>query len=90
MLVRRIFQRNRTGCRPRAAARSAIDLELVDPGALGPEAGRALPSESMIRRVLQRVNADDLDARVSSWLRTRVGAIGGRRVIAVDGRTTKR
>ena len=59
------------------------------PGALGLEAGRALPSESTIRRVLERVNADDLDARVSSWLRTRVGAIGGRRVIAVDGKTMR-
>ena len=35
------------------------------------------------------MNADDLDARVSSWLRTRVGAIGGRRVIAVDGKTMR-
>ena len=59
------------------------------PGALGPGAGRALPSESTIRRVLQRVNADDLDARVSSWLRTRVGAIGGRRVIAVEDETMR-
>jgi len=35
------------------------------------------------------VNADDLDARLSSWLRTRVGVIGGRRVIAVDGKTMR-
>ena len=78
------------GCRTLGAMREHVaDLEPADLGALGLEEGRALPSESTIRRVLQRVNADDLDARVSSWLRTRVGAIGGRRVIAVDGRTLR-
>ena len=65
------------------------DLGPDDLGALGPGEGRALPSESTIRRVLERVNADDLDARVSSWLRTRVGAIGGRRVIAVEDETMR-
>ena len=78
------------GCRTLGAMREHVaDLEPADLGALGLEEGRALPSESTIRRVLQRVNADDLDARVSSWLRTRVGAIGGRRVIAVDGKTMR-
>ena len=78
------------GCRTLGAMREHVaDLEPADLGALGPGAGRALPSESTIRRVLERVNADDLDARVSSWLRTRVGAIGGRRVIAVDGKTMR-
>ena len=78
------------GCRTLGAMREHVaDLEPADPGALGLEEGRALPSESTIRRVLERVNADDLDARVSSWLRTRVGAIGGRRVIAVDGKTMR-
>ena len=51
------------------------------------EMGRALPSESAIRRVLQRVDADDLDARVSSWMRT--GTIEDRRAIAVDGKTMR-
>ena len=78
------------GCRSLTAIwEHAADLAPADLEALGLEAGRALPSESTIRRVLQRVNADDLDARVSSWLRTRVGAIGGRRVIAVDGKTMR-
>ena len=78
------------GCRTLGAMREHVaDLEPADLGALGPGEGRALPSESTIRRVLERVNADDLDARVSSWLRTRVGAIGGRRVIAVDGKTMR-
>ena len=78
------------GCRTLGAMREHVaDLEPADLGALGPGAGRALPSESTIRRVLERVNADDLDARVSSWLRTRVGAIGGRRVIAVEDETMR-
>ena len=78
------------GCRSLTAIwEHAADLAPADLGALGLEAGRALPSESTIRRVLQRVNADDLDARVSSWLRTRVGAIGGRRVIAVEDETMR-
>ena len=78
------------GCRTLGAMREHVaDLEPADLGDLDLEEGRALPSESTIRRVLQRVNADDLDARVSSWLRTRVGAIGGRRVIAVDGKTMR-
>ena len=74
------------GCRSLTAIWEHVaDLEPADLGALGLEEGRALPSESTIRRVLERVNADDLDARVASWLRTRVGAIEGRTVIAVDG-----
>ena len=78
------------GCRTLEAMREHVaDLEPADLGDLDLEEGRALPSESTIRRVLERVNADDLDARVSSWLRTRVGAIGGRRVIAVDGKTMR-
>ena len=56
-----------------------------DSGTTNKVTGWALPGESTIRRV----NADDLDARLSSWLRTRVGVIGGRRVIAVDGRTMR-
>ena len=78
------------GCRTLGAMREHVaDLEPADLGDLDLEEGRALPSESTIRGVLERVNADDLDARVASWLRTRVGAIGGRRVIAVDGKTMR-
>ena len=78
------------GCRTLGAMREHVaDLGPDDLGDLDLKEGRALPSESTIRRVLERVNADDLDARVSSWLRTRVGAIGGRRVIAVDGKTMR-
>lgn len=54
------------------------------------ELGRRVPSESTIRRVLQRVDAELLDRLVSAWL---VGqtptAPGCRRVIAVDGKTVR-
>ena len=46
-----------------------------------------LPSESTIRRVLKDLDPGDLDARLTSWFFTRTGAIGGRTVIAVDGKT---
>jgi len=35
------------------------------------------------------VDSGGLDARLSSWMRTGVGVIGGRRVIAVDGKTMR-
>jgi len=41
----------------------AADLEPADLGALGLEAGRALPSESTIRRVLKDLDPAGLDAR---------------------------
>ena len=67
----------------------ATDLEADDLRSSGLEAGRALPSESTIRRVLQDLDPVDLDARLTSWLYTRTGAIAGRRVIAVDGKTMR-
>ena len=78
------------GCRSLTAIwEHAADLEPADPGALGPGAGRALPSESTIRRVLKDLDPAGLDARLTSWLCTRTGTIGGRRVIAVDGKTMR-
>ena len=65
------------------------DLEPADPGALGLEEGRALPSESTIRRVLKDLDPAGLDARLTSWLCTRTGAIAGRRVIAVEDETMR-
>ena len=56
------------------------DLTGADLEALGPETGRALPSESTIRRVLQDLDPAGLDAHLASWLYTRIGAIEGRRV----------
>ena len=78
------------GCRSLTAIwEHAADLEPADLGALGLEEGRALPSESTIRRVLKDLDPAGLDARLTSWFFTRTGTIGGRRVIAVDGKTMR-
>ena len=52
---------------------------------LGACGGRR-PSEATIRRALGRVDGDLLDGLVGAWMRTRVGMLAGRRVIAVDGK----
>ena len=78
------------GCRSLTAIwEHAADLEPADLGALGLEEGRALPSESTIRRVLQDLDPAGLDARLTSWFFTRTGAIAGRRVIAVEDETMR-
>jgi len=56
--------------------------------------GRQAPSESTIRRVLQRVDAEQLDLAVCSWLAAGLpsppdDAAGGVRVIAVDGKSAR-
>ena len=78
------------GCRSLTAIwEHAADLAPADLGALGLEAGRALPSESTIRRVLKDLDPAGLDARLTSWFFTRTGAIAGRRVIAVEDETMR-
>jgi hypothetical protein len=52
-------------------------------------AGARRPCETTIRRALTRVDGELLDAVVGAWMRTRVGLLGGRRVIAVDGKTVR-
>ena len=66
--------------------------------------GRRAPSESTFRRIVQRINADELDIAVSGWLArhaaaaitTGTGQIGvgptsteSVRAIAVDGKTAR-
>jgi predicted transposase YbfD/YdcC len=51
--------------------------------------GDRRPSESTIRRALGRLDADRLDALIGAWMRTRVGILAGRRVIAIDGKTVR-
>lgn len=54
---------------------------------------RGAPSESTIRRILQRVNPDAREVAVSGWLARRVTgptSIGGaRRAFALDGKTVR-
>nr|WP_256329176.1 ISAs1 family transposase [Actinomyces ruminicola] len=78
------------GCRTLLAIWEHIaDLDPGDLAELGIEEDRPLPSESTIRRSLQVLDADDLDARIASWVLTRAGNINGRRVISVDGKTMR-
>jgi hypothetical protein len=53
--------------------------------------GRQAPSESTIRRILQAVDIDALDAALSSWLAMRLPdpPSGRMRVVAVDGKTAR-
>jgi predicted transposase YbfD/YdcC len=51
--------------------------------------GRRPPSESTIRRALQRVDAAAFDRVLSDWLATRVTAAEPLRVIALDGKSAR-
>jgi predicted transposase YbfD/YdcC len=46
-------------------------------------------SESTIRRCLQRLAPDDLDELIGAWMWLQTSTIGGRRVIAFDGKTLR-
>jgi predicted transposase YbfD/YdcC len=56
---------------------------------LGIDPDGRVPSESTIRRTLAVVDPQDLDRRLGAWAGTRVGQCGGRRVIAVDGKSMR-
>jgi predicted transposase YbfD/YdcC len=47
------------------------------------------PSESTIRRTLQRIEADLLDRIIGGWAQRQEPAAAGRRVIAVDGKSVR-
>jgi predicted transposase YbfD/YdcC len=49
----------------------------------------AVPSESTIRRCLQKLAPDELDKRIGAWMWLRTATICGRRVIAFDGKTLR-
>jgi predicted transposase YbfD/YdcC len=77
-----------------AGARSfaAIGQWAADAGpdvlaALGATRGPA--DESTYRRTFAQVSADTLDAALGAWLWTRAAVIGGRMVIAVDGKAVR-
>jgi predicted transposase YbfD/YdcC len=53
-------------------------------------AARGVPSESTFRRILQRVDGDDLDRRLGMWAQARTAPEPGRlRGVAVDGKTAR-
>lgn len=71
-----------------AIAEWAQDLTPTVRSGLG--LGRRAPCESTIRRVLQRVDAEQLDQAVCAWLAARTTSEPkGTRVIAVDGKSAR-
>jgi predicted transposase YbfD/YdcC len=48
-----------------------------------------VPSESTIRRCLQRLDADGFDRILGAWMWLRTSTIKGRRVISFDGKTVR-
>jgi len=52
-------------------------------------AGGRAPDESTFRRVFARVDADALARVIGAWVWTRTAVRGGRRVIALDGKTVR-
>lgn len=53
-------------------------------------ARRGAPSESTFRRILQRLDGDDLDQRLGQWAQARVAGSAGRlRGVAVDGKAVR-
>ena len=51
--------------------------------------GQARPSESTIRRAMAGLDADLLDRVIGAFVWTRTHLVGGRRVIALDGKTVR-
>ena len=71
-----------------AIAEWAVDADQDTLRALG--VGGAVPSESTFRRVLQHLDADAFDDLAGQWAAQRTApGPGGRRVIAVDGKTLR-
>ena len=71
-----------------AIAEWAADADQGTRDALGVTG--AVPCESTFRRTLQHLHADALDEAAGSWAQQRTApAAGGRRMIAVDGKTLR-
>lgn len=76
-----------TGARSFAAiGEFAADLDAVQLGRLG--LAKA-PVESTMRKLFARVDAAALDAALAVFAWCRLGQVGGRRVIAIDGKTVR-
>ncbi|MGB5110464.1 MAG: ISAs1 family transposase [Mycobacterium sp.] len=77
------------GCRSFAAigqwAAQATAEQLAEFGCTRTSA----PDESTLRKLFARIDADALDGAVGRWMWTRTRIAGGRRVIALDGKTVR-
>ncbi|GAA3613906.1 ISAs1 family transposase [Kineosporia mesophila] len=61
----------------------------TDPDLLGQLGLNRSPSEATFRRVITAADGDELDALLGAFFHTRIAASGGRRVIAIDGKTVR-
>jgi len=57
--------------------------------ALGLDERRRMPSESVFRRVIARLDPLVLDGLIGAWMWTTTRVVQGRRVIAIDGKTVR-
>ncbi len=64
----------------------AADLDPVQLGRFGLDTA---PVESTLRKLFARLDAARVDAALAVWAWCRVRQIGGRRVIAIDGKTVR-
>ncbi|MET7952313.1 transposase family protein [Micromonospora sp. NPDC005324] len=77
------------GCRSYTAIGEQVaDLPADTTQMLGIDPRRR-PSEAMLRRLLQGLDADRLTAVIAARLATRIPATGARRAIAVDGKSIR-
>jgi len=63
------------------------DREALSQHGIHPQA--MLPSETTIRRTLALLDAAAFDRALAAWMAVKVGDLGGRRVIAIDGKTMR-
>jgi predicted transposase YbfD/YdcC len=68
---------------------SAHGPTLLTAAATGGGERVVVPSESAIRRLFARLDADVVDRVIGTWLFTRTRTVSGRRVIAIDGKTVR-
>jgi predicted transposase YbfD/YdcC len=61
----------------------------TDPDLLAQFGLRRLPSEATFRRMITTVDADQLDLLLGAWFHTSTVMVAGRRVIAMDGKTSR-
>jgi len=71
-----------------AIGQLAADTAAVQLAAFGLTRASA-SDESTLRKLFARIDADALDGAVGRWMWTRTRTVGGRRVIALDGKTVR-
>ncbi|MEI2777592.1 MAG: ISAs1 family transposase [Tetrasphaera sp.] len=72
-----------------AIASWLADQDAATATALGFCQRRRTPEASVFRRLFQRLDPASLDAVISVWMWTTTVTVGGRRVIALDGKTIR-